>query len=123
MPKFEVLFYQTTTGKQPAKEFLLSLDIKMRAKMSMIISILQDNGYELREPYSKHLSDGIFEIRAKVSSNICRVLYFFYFGNQIILTNGFVKKTSKRLQKKLKKQKDTVKITYNEKGKCNECKI
>ena len=65
MPKFEVLFYQTTTGKQPAKEFLLSLDIKMRAKMSMIISILQDNGYELREPYSKHLSDGIFEIRAK----------------------------------------------------------
>ena len=52
MPKFEVLFYQTTTGKQPAKEFLLSLDIKMRAKMSMIISILQDNGYELREPYS-----------------------------------------------------------------------
>ena len=98
MPKFEVLFYQTTTGKQPAKEFLLSLDIKMRAKMSMIISILQDNGYELREPYSKHLSDGIFEIRAKVSSNIC-------------------------LQKKLKKQKDTVKITYNEKGKCNECKI
>lgn len=111
MPKFEVLFYQTTTGKQPAKEFLLSLDIKMRAKMSMIISILQDNGYELREPYSKHLSDGIFEIRAKVSSNICRVLYFFYFGNQ------------KRLQKKLKKQKDTVKITYNEKGKCNECKI
>ena len=123
MPKFEVLFYQTTTGKQPAKEFLLSLDIKMRAKMSMIISILQDNGYELREPYSKHLSDGIFEIRAKVSSNICRVLYFFYFGNQIILTNGFVKKTSKSLQKKLKKQKDTVKITYNEKGKCNECKI
>ena len=113
MPKFEVLFYQTTTGKQPAKEFLLSLDIKMRAKMSMIISILQDNGYELREPYSKHLSDGIFEIRAKVSSNICRVLYFFYFGNQIILS----------LQKKLKKQKDTVKITYNEKGKCNECKI
>ena len=103
MPKFEVLFYQTTTGKQPAKEFLLSLDIKMRAKMSMIISILQDNGYELREPYSKHLSDGIFEIRAKVSSNICRVLYC--------------------LQKKLKKQKDTVKITYNEKGKCNECKI
>ena len=118
MPKFEVLFYQTTTGKQPAKEFLLSLDIKMRAKMSMIISILQDNGYELREPYSKHLSDGIFEIRAKVSSNVCRVLYFFYFSQ-----TDLSRKHQKRLQKKLKKQKDTVKITYNEKGKCNECKI
>ena len=31
MDKFEVEFYETENGKQPAKEFLLSLDIKMRA--------------------------------------------------------------------------------------------
>ena len=105
MPKFEVVFYQTTSGKQPAKEFLLSLDKKMRAKMSMTISILQDNGYELREPYSKHLSDGIFELRAKVSTNISRVLYFFYFGNQIILTNGFIKKTIKTPENEIEKAK------------------
>ena len=54
MPKFEVEFYETPNGGQPAKEFLLSLDKKMRAKMADTISILQDNGYELREPYSKH---------------------------------------------------------------------
>ena len=105
MPKFEVVFYQTTSGKQPAKEFLLSLDKKMRAKMSMTISILQDNGYELREPYSKHLSDGIFELRAKVSTNISRVLYFFYVGNQIILTNGFIKKTFKTPDQEIEKAK------------------
>ena len=46
-------------------DFLLCLDIKMRAKMADTISLLQDNGYELREPYSKKLSDGIFELRAK----------------------------------------------------------
>ena len=73
MPKFEVEFYETATGEQPARDFLLSLDIKMRTKMSMIISILQDNGYELRAPYSKHLTDGIFELRAQVGSNISRV--------------------------------------------------
>ena len=66
MPKFEVEFYETASGEQPARAFLLSLDTKMRAKVSMIISILQDNGYELREPYSKHLTDGIFELRAQV---------------------------------------------------------
>jgi len=77
MKKFEVEFYETETGRQPAKEFLLSLDKKMRAKMLHMISILQDNGNELREPYSKHLSDGIFELRAKVGSDITRVLYFF----------------------------------------------
>ena len=32
MPKFEVEFYEAPNGDQPAKEFLLSLDKKMRAK-------------------------------------------------------------------------------------------
>ena len=101
MKKFEVEFYETETGRQPEKEFLLSLDKKMRAKMLHMISILQDNGNELREPYSKHLSDGIFELRAKVGSDITRVLYFFYVDRQIILTNGFIKKTMKTHPKEI----------------------
>ena len=95
MPKFEVEFYETPNGEQPAKEFLLSIDKKMRAKMADMISILQDNGYELREPYSKYISEGIFELRAKVGSDITRVLYFFYVDRKIILTNGFYKKDTK----------------------------
>jgi len=31
----------------------------------------------------------------KQSSNITRILYFFYIGRRIILTNGFVKKIQK----------------------------
>lgn len=93
--KFEVEFYQKADGEQPVRDFLLSLDPKMRAKMVHTIELLQDNGYELREPYSKHLSEGIFELRAKVSSNITRVLYFFYVDQRVVLTNGFVKKTNK----------------------------
>ena len=69
------------------------------------ISILQDNGYELREPYSKHLAEGIFELRAKVGSNITRVLYFFYIDKHIILTNGFIKKTQKTPSKEIEKAK------------------
>ena len=57
---FDVEFYEKSTGKQPARDFLLSLDIKMRAKMTMLIKILEENGYELMEPYSKYLSVGIF---------------------------------------------------------------
>lgn len=86
--KFEVEFYENGSREQPAKEFILSLDKKMIAKMLDTIKLLQDNGYQLREPYSKHIDDGIFERRAKVGSNISRVLYFFYIGQNIILTNG-----------------------------------
>lgn len=67
----------------------------MRAKVLGSIALLEANGPQLREPYSKPLGDGIFEIRAKQSSNITRVLYFFYVGKHIILTNGFIKKTQK----------------------------
>lgn len=93
--RFEVEFYRRSDGIEPAKDFLLSLGKKMRAKMMDMIALLQDNGYELREPYSKHLSDGIFELRAKVGSDSTRVLFFFYVNRRIILTNGFIKKTQK----------------------------
>ena len=105
MAIFEVEFYETESGKQPARDFLLSLDTKMRAKMVDTISILQDNGYELREPYSKHSSDGIFELRAKVGSDATRVMYFFYAGGRIILTNGFVKKTQKTPEREIERAK------------------
>ena len=100
-----VEFYETTDGDKPAKDFLISLDNKMRAKMASMISLLQENGYNLREPYSKHLSEGIFELRAKVGSDITRVMYFFYIDRRVILTNGFVKKTKKTPLKELEKAK------------------
>ena len=105
MPRFEVDFYERENGEQPAKEFMLSLDKKLRAKLADTIMILQDNGYELREPYSKHISEGIFELRAKQGSDITRVMYFFYVDRHIILTNGFIKKTQKTPQSEIEKAK------------------
>ena len=90
--KFEVEFFKTDNGNKPAKEFLDSLDKKMRSKMLWLLSILEENGNELREPYSKYIGDHIFELRAKVGTDITRMLYFFYHNGRIIVTNGFVKK-------------------------------
>lgn len=95
MSKFTVVPYQKENGAYPVDDFLESLDVKMRAKMFGMIQLLQTYGNQLREPYSKHLDDGIFELRCKISSNITRVLYFFYYEGRIVLTNGFVKKTQK----------------------------
>ena len=95
MQDFEVVFYQKENGEEPIKEFLLSLNIKMRAKVMRSISILEKNGLELREPFSKYLGDGIFELRVNFSSDTSRILYFFFSEGKIILTNGFMKKTQK----------------------------
>lgn len=92
---FDVEFYEKENGEVPVKSFLLSLNDKMLAKIFRIIDVLQDYGPKVRMPHSKALGDGLFEIRAKQGSDISRVLYFFYIGKKIILTNGFVKKTQK----------------------------
>ena len=92
---FEIVFYDKPDGTEPAKDFILSLDKKLRAKTVMLMELLSANGPDLREPYSKHLTDGIFELRAKVGSDLSRVLYFFMIGKKIIVTNGFIKKTQK----------------------------
>ena len=77
----------------------------MRAKLVDTIQLLQDNGYELREPYCKYVSDHIFELRAKFGSNITRIFYFFHVNRIIILTNGFVKKTQKTPKEEIEKAK------------------
>lgn len=95
MPPFSVEFYETPQGTFPVEEFINEQDIKMQAKLYRLIELLEMRGGELREPYSKALGDGIFELRAQQGGDITRVLYFFVIGRRVILTNGFVKKTQK----------------------------
>ena len=67
----------------------------MSAKLVGLMELLEEKGSCLREPYSASLGDGIFELRCKQGSNITRMLYFFYYGRRIVVTNGFIKKTQK----------------------------
>ncbi|NBI67163.1 type II toxin-antitoxin system RelE/ParE family toxin [Pseudoflavonifractor sp. 60] len=92
---YDVEYYELEDGSKPAEEFILAQNYKMQAKIFSNLTYLEAMGPSLREPYSKPLGDGIFEIRTKLGSDITRVLYFFVVGQKVILTNGFVKKTSK----------------------------
>lgn len=102
---FNVEFYHFQNGREPVKEFILEQDSKMKAKILRMIEMLSENGPELREPYSKILDEGIFELRIKQSSNISRILFFFFVEGQIILTNGFLKKTQKTPVSEIEKAK------------------
>ena len=93
--KFVVDFFRKENGESPVERFLDSLNVRMRAKALRAISMLSAYGNTLREPYSKPLRDGIFELRISLGSDIIRMLYFFAEGHLVILTNGFVKKTHK----------------------------
>ncbi|WP_455030618.1 type II toxin-antitoxin system RelE/ParE family toxin [Oribacterium sp.] len=100
--KFTVEFYEKENGEIPVINFIDSLEPKMGAKVLSLIEILEEKGNQLRLPYSECLEDGIFELRCKFGSDITRTLYFFYEGANIILTNGFVKKTQKTPAQEIK---------------------
>lgn len=102
---YTVEYYELEDGTRPAEDFILSLDLKMRAKIFAALELLELKGPGLREPFSKSLEDGIFEVRAKQGSDISRVLYFFVVGRKVILTNGFVKKPQKTPPRELDRAK------------------
>ena len=103
---FEIIFFSTDAGRRPVVDFLDALDVKMRNKVLDNLKHLQIHGHYLREPYSKPLGDGIFELRTRFGNDITRVLYFFYIGNRIILTHGFVKKTQKTPPREIERAKE-----------------
>ena len=92
---FDIELYENENSSCPVKEFIDSLDNKMKARVIRTIELLEKYGNQLRLPYSKSLGDGIFELRCQQSNNITRILYFFYVNQNIVMTNGFTKKTQK----------------------------
>jgi len=70
------------------------------------------------EKFFKHLegTEGLFEIRIKLGSDIFRILCFFDEGNLIILLNGFQKKTDKTPKNEIEKAERLKKNYYEEKS-------
>ena len=101
MKEFTVIAYEKEDGESPVEDFINALDVKMRAKMYGLLSILQEKGNSLREPYSKHLDDGIWELRP--GNN--RVLYFFFEKDTFVLLHHFRKKTQKTPPREIEKAK------------------
>ena len=66
---------------------------------------MEKMGIFLRLPLSESLDDGIFELRAKVWTNISRVMYFFVVGDRAVLTHGFIKKTQKTPPREIERVK------------------
>lgn len=84
-------------------------DVKKKFNYTLQLISTQDR---IPEKFFKHItnSDGIFEVRVEVGSDIFRVFSFFDKGNLVVLVNGFQKKTQKtpkaeiKLAEKLKKE-------------------
>jgi phage-related protein len=87
--EFTVEFYETTTGSRPVEEFLLKLKASDPNDFAAVAAGLEKLRYRQyhREPLSKPLGDGLFELRHVGKLNT-RVLWFFRKGRRIIAVHG-----------------------------------
>jgi len=91
----QVVYYETNKGFCPVKEFIHNIDVQIASKAySYFLLLAQYNG-SLRSPFSKHLGNGIFELRPSRRGMAVRVLYFFDTNDVAVLTNAFIKKQDK----------------------------
>ena len=87
--EFTVEFYETVNGCSPVREFLDELkqsDPGDHAAVMRGLAKLRNRQYH-REPLSKALGDGLFELRHVGKLNT-RVLWFFMKGQRIIAVHG-----------------------------------
>jgi phage-related protein len=96
---YNLIFYTAERGDSPLDDFLDGLDKKSRAKVAAYLSLLEEQGPNLKRPYADIVRGKIRELRIHHSSNQFRILYFFQIFDQIVLVHALSKKTQQ-----LKKQ-------------------
>lgn len=116
---YTVEFYENDRGVSELWDFLEELRIKSASnkdariqykQIVLYIPLLQDNGTRLSENVTKHLMDGIWELRP--GNN--RVFYFCWRGDRFVLLHQFRKRSQKHRGVKLNEQKRNVMIGLQE---------
>ncbi|MDO8626427.1 MAG: type II toxin-antitoxin system RelE/ParE family toxin [Candidatus Magasanikbacteria bacterium] len=104
MDIYTLHYYVDSCGKaKPAQLFIKALPEKVQLKIFKYLFYLRDKGGYLDEPYSRHITGKIRELRVDFSSIRHRIFYFTFIEKKIIILNGFVKKTQKTPEQEVKK--------------------
>lgn len=121
---YSVKFYKDKNGREPLKEYLQELgsrtDKNSRINFTKIrdyIKVLSEYGTRAGEPFVKHLSGEIWELRPLRN----RIMFFAYDGKQFILLSHFIKKTQKTPRKEIEKAQSLIN-EYRERSKNDENK-
>lgn len=96
-PVLRVVFFRTTSGREPVKEWLRSLDRQARMALGEDIKTVQF-GWPLGMPLVRPLGHGLWEVRTQLQGEIGRVVFMTMAGKMVLL-HGFFKK-SRKMQKK-----------------------
>lgn len=94
LTEIPIVFYRTTGGAEPVREWLRSLPEENRRTVGLDLATVQV-GWPVGMPLCRPLGGGLWEVRSTLPSRqIARVLFFFHDG-RLGVVHGFIKKTQK----------------------------
>ena len=98
-------YRKITFYKNYFQDFFDKQNKKVKAKIVWTFDLVEDL-QRIPETYLKQIenTNGLYEIRVQLGSDICRIFCFFDQGQLVVLANGFQKKTQKKTQKTPKKE-------------------
>jgi len=92
---FSLEFYKTSTGAEPALDYIRAQSKRHRAKIGRALQYLEDTGHMARRPQVEYLGDQIYELRVPIEQHQHRLLYFFHGRSLIVITSGLLKNVGK----------------------------
>lgn len=107
---YNIEFYQDSRGYSELLDFIDELDAKADTNKNariqyrqivLYIQLLRENGTRMNENLTKHLEDGIWELRPGDN----RVLYFFHTADTFVLLHSFRKRTRKTPRREIERAK------------------
>jgi len=85
-----------------AEAEISALPLDMQAHFARLTDLFRNHGLgAMREPYAKHLSGKLWELRLKGRDGIARSIYVAASGQRVVVLRTFIKKTEKTPQREL----------------------
>jgi phage-related protein len=97
--RLRVRFYRSSTGREPVREWLRSLDDESKKILGEDIKTVQF-GWPVGMPLVRSLGNGLWEVRSRIPRGAARVI-FLAEGDLMVLLHGFIKKARRTAKKDL----------------------
>lgn len=92
--KIPAFFYQSASGAEPVRDWLLTLDADDRRVIGVDIATVE-YGWPVGMPTCRSLGDGLWEVRSSLPSRREARVIFVVIEERMVLLHAFIKKSQK----------------------------
>ena len=97
----KIIFYSKKNGQCPVRDFILSMQLKDKAKVLACLKSIEDLGFASPRVEFRQIDGRLWEIKIKTFSAGFRIFYVKICGNVVVLLHCYKKQTQKAPAKEI----------------------